>query len=199
MQVQERSRNDDTGEVELKVIPVHGDTVYAEIGGEATTASLKVENGLFTSHEMEVSFLAVDSTGTHPQGPAQTWKNRVTLKYRLFSGPASQRMLELKAAPDNAGRTELRYTTDGSDPKLNGGTYDGPLEIAKGTQVVLAYAGHAPAFNPIRSRFPSFGTPRRLRLPSIRTNRSSGSGGTNAASRWSRMISSIGSSGTRPA
>ena len=98
VQIQERTRNDDTGEVELKVIPVHGDTVYAEIGGEATAASMKVENGLLISDEMEVSFLAVDSSGTHPQGPAQTWKNRVTLKYRLFSGPAGQKMLELKAA-----------------------------------------------------------------------------------------------------
>jgi hypothetical protein len=126
--------------VELKIIPVHGDTVYAEIGGEATTASMKVENGLFISDEMEVSFLAVDSTGTHPPGPAQTWKNRVTLKYRLFSGPAGRKMLELKAAPNSDGRTEVRYTTDGSDPKLNGGTYDGAVEIAKGTQVVLAFA-----------------------------------------------------------
>lgn len=140
VQVQERVRNEDTGEVELKIIPVHGDTVYAEIGGEATTASMKVENGLFISDEMEVSFLAVDSTGTHPPGPAQTWKNRVTLKYRLFSGPAGRKMLELKAAPNSDGRTEVRYTTDGSDPKLNGGTYDGAVEIAKGTQVVLAFA-----------------------------------------------------------
>ena len=49
-------------------------------------------------------------------------------------------MLELKAAPNSDGRTEVRYTTDGSDPKLNGGTYDGPVAIAKGTQVVLAVA-----------------------------------------------------------
>ena len=76
----------------------------------------------------------------HPQGPAQTWKNRVTLKYRLFSGPTGQKMLELKAAPNGGGRTEVRYTTDGSDPKLNGGTYDSPVAIVKGTQVVLAVA-----------------------------------------------------------
>ena len=140
MQFQERSRNEETGEVELKVIPVHGDTVYAEIGGEATTASLKVENGLLTSDEMEVSLLAVDSTGRHPPGPPQTWKNRVTLKYRLFSGPAGQKMLELKAAPNRDGRTEVRYTSDGSDPKLGGGTYDAPVEILRGAQVVLAFA-----------------------------------------------------------
>ena len=134
VQIQERARNDDTGEVELKVIPVHGDTVYAEIGGDATTASMKVENGLFVSDEMQVSLLAVDSSGGHPPGPAQTWKNRVTLKYRLFCGPAGEKMLELKAAPNRDGRTEIRYTSDGSDPKLNGGTYDGPLAIARGAR-----------------------------------------------------------------
>jgi hypothetical protein len=69
IQFQERSRDDDTGAVELKITPIHGDTVYAEVGGEATAASQKVENGLYTTDEIEVSFLAVDSTGTHPNGP----------------------------------------------------------------------------------------------------------------------------------
>src|SRR5207249_2219877 len=49
IQIQERSRNDETGAAELKLTPVHGDTVYAEVGGEATEASQKVENGLFTT------------------------------------------------------------------------------------------------------------------------------------------------------
>lgn len=69
-QIQERSRNEDTGLVELKLTPVFGDTLYAEIGGEATTASKKVEGGIFATDEVEVSFLAVDSTGVHAMGPA---------------------------------------------------------------------------------------------------------------------------------
>ncbi len=140
VQVQERSRDDDTGEVELKLTPIHGDTIYAEIGSEATTASKRVENGLFRTNEMEVSFLAVDSTGVHPQGRTTTWKNRVTLKYRLFSGANGQRMLELKAAPNKHGGTQIRYTTDGSSPLLAGGTYDAPITLKKGTPLVLAYA-----------------------------------------------------------
>jgi hypothetical protein len=140
VQIQERSRDDDTGEVELKLTPIHGDTVYAEIGADATAASKKVDNGLFRTTEMEVSFLAVDSTGVHPNGKPATWKNRVTLKYRLFSGLTGERMLELKAAPNKNGQTEIRYTTDGSSPQLAGGTYDGPITIKKGTTLVLAYA-----------------------------------------------------------
>jgi len=138
VQIQERSRDDDTGQVELRVTPVHGDTVFAEIGGEATTASLKVENGLFSTDEIEVSFLAVDSTGVHPSGPTVRWKNRLTLKYRFFVGDSGEKVLELQAAPDGNGATEIRYTTDGSDPKLSGGTYEEPFPLRTGTQVVLA-------------------------------------------------------------
>jgi hypothetical protein len=42
-----RSCLEETGQVELKVTPINGDTVYAEIGGEASTASQKDENGLY--------------------------------------------------------------------------------------------------------------------------------------------------------
>jgi hypothetical protein len=137
--IQERSRDDDTGEVELKLTPIHGDTIYAEIGGEATTASQKVENGIYRTEEMEVSFLAVDSTGAHQPGRPQTWRNRVTLKYRTY-GQGANKMLELKPAPNPDGQTSVRYTTDGSAPMLAGGSYDGPFAIPKRTQIVLAYA-----------------------------------------------------------
>lgn len=140
VQIQERLRDDDTGEVELKVTPVHGDMVYAEVGAEATEASLKVENGLYRTREMEVSFLAVDSTRMHATGPAQTWHNRLTLKYLIYSGKKGSKMVEIQAAPDEDSRVEIKYTTDGSDPKLSGGIYQEPVEIDRGTQVVLAIA-----------------------------------------------------------
>ena len=140
VQYQERSRDEDTGAVELKLTPVNGDTLYAEIGGPATTASQKVENGSFTTDEIEVSFLAVDSTGLHPTGSPVAWKNRVTLKYRAYAGGHGDKMLELSAAPNKGGKTAIRYTTDGSDPKLSGGTYAESFPVAKGTQIVLAYA-----------------------------------------------------------
>ena len=140
VQIQERSRDEDTGTVELKVTPINGDIVYAEIGGEATTASMKVENGLFTTDEIEVSFLAVDPTGVHPTGPVVTWKNKVTLKNRLYAGNKGEKLLELKAAPNKDGKTAIRYTTDGSDPKLGGGKYETPVVLKKGTHLALAYA-----------------------------------------------------------
>jgi hypothetical protein len=140
IQIQERSRDDDTGAVELRITPIHGDTVYAEVGGEATAASQKVENGLYTTDEIEVSFLAVDSTGTHPNGPATPWKNRITLKYRIYAGGKGERMLELNAAPNKGNGTQIHYTTNGSDPKVSGGTYESPVALRKNTPIVLAYA-----------------------------------------------------------
>lgn len=137
---QERSRDENTGRVEIRVQPVNGDTVYAEIGGEATNASQKVENGFYSTDEMEVSFLAVDSTGTHPSGIAIIWKNRVTLKYRPYPGNKGEKMMEIEAAPNKANRTVIRYTTDGSDPKLSGGIYHSPVAIPKGSPFVLAFA-----------------------------------------------------------
>jgi hypothetical protein len=140
VQVQERVRDDDTGRVELRVTPVHGDVVYAEIGGEATTASQKVDNGVYVTDEMEVSFIAVDSAGAHHTGPVEIWRNRVTMKHRLFAGSRGDRMLELRAAPNRNGQTEIRYTTDGSDPKLAGGTYESPIVVPHNSNLILAYA-----------------------------------------------------------
>jgi hypothetical protein len=138
VQVQERSRDEDTGETELKLIPANGDTVFAEVGGDATEASQKIENGLYRTMSMRVSFLAVDSTKTHGTGPAQTWQNRVTLRYKIYSGQKGSKMVELRAAPNSDGKTEIRYSTDGSDPKLSGGTYTDPVVVHPGTQVLLA-------------------------------------------------------------
>lgn len=140
VQIQERSRDEETGEVELKVTPVHGDAVYAEIGGEPTRASKLVENGVFRTREMEVSFLAVDTKGTHPDGAPLGWKNRVTLRRKVYSGGNGQKLVELKAAPDHPGQTEILYTTNGASPHLGGGTYDGPIALARSTAIVLAYA-----------------------------------------------------------
>ncbi len=45
-------------------------------------------------------------------------------------------MVELRAAPD----APIRYTTDGSDPRLSGGSYNGSFVVPPGTLLVLAVA-----------------------------------------------------------
>jgi len=133
--IQQQVRDDETGEVTLRITPVNGDTIYYDVGGTATTASARVEGSTLKTRELRVSFLVVDSQGVHQIGGAVDWQNRITLKHRLYQSGADKR-LELAAAP--AG--DIHYSTDGSDPKVAGAVYDGPFVVPQGTQLVLAYA-----------------------------------------------------------
>lgn len=135
VKLQELSRDDDTGRVRLRVTPINGDAVHVEIGGRATTASHKLAGRDYETDELQVSFLAVDSTGEHETGDAVAWTNRITLKSRIFDS-GSDKMVELRAAPP----APIRYTTDGSDPKFVGGSYHEPFVVPLGTRLVLAAA-----------------------------------------------------------
>lgn len=142
-------RNPKTGEVTLRVTPNNGDTVYYDVGGTATTASAPLAGGVLTTAELRVSFLAVDSKGVHQTGPAVEWTNRITLQHRFYDDAGGGQRLELSAAPPAA----IRYTTDGSDPKVAGAAYDDPFIVPRGTQFVLAYAAADDIFSEVE-RYP---------------------------------------------
>jgi hypothetical protein len=66
-------RHDDTGVVTLKLTPVHGDTLYYEVGAPATSASARVcDPQQFQTDELQASFLCVDAQGEHETGTAVT-------------------------------------------------------------------------------------------------------------------------------
>jgi len=129
------NRNDETGEVVLKVIPSHADVVYYEFGGTPTTASNRISGDKLTTSELEVGFLAVDTTGEHETGEPRIWRNTITLKHRVYS-KGNRQWLELKAIPTG----EILYTTDGSSPLTAGATYTGDFELPDGARFVLAIA-----------------------------------------------------------
>ena len=137
VRVHRLSRDDTTGEVTLKITPVNGNIVYYEIGNsKPTTASGKIKSfNNFKTSELQLSFLCVDSTGKHNTGPFLTWNNSINLKYRVYQ-QGNDWMVELKAYPTG----NIRYTTDGSDPKGFGATYDAPFTIRKDCPFVLAIA-----------------------------------------------------------
>lgn len=135
VKLQELLRDDDTGRVKLRATPLNGDTIYVEIGAPATTASQRLSGRDYETAEMVVSFLAVDSTGQHETGEPLTWHNRITIKSRVYDHGADK-VVELRTAPP----APLRYTTDGSDPKLAGGAYNEPVVLPAGTRFVLAVA-----------------------------------------------------------
>ena len=131
--VQEVSRSEETGQATLKVTAIHGDTIYYDFGAPASTASAKLDGSTLTTNEMRVSFLVVDSSKVHETGDAVTWQNRITLKYRFFQNGVD-RLCELRSAPAAA----ISYTTDGSDPKVAGATYDDPFRVMPGALYVQA-------------------------------------------------------------
>jgi hypothetical protein len=134
--VQELRRDEDTGEATLKLIPKYGDQIFYEVGAEATSASSIVENSNeFKTKELVVSFLCVDSTGEHETGEPVEWKNKITLKYRVYD-KGNDKVIELRAAPSSS----IKYTTDGSNPREHGGTYDSETIIPRGTTYVQAIA-----------------------------------------------------------
>jgi len=49
--------------VTLRLTPLNADVLYADVGAEATTASRKLGERVFKTTDLEVSFLAVDSSG----------------------------------------------------------------------------------------------------------------------------------------
>lgn len=133
--IQEVLRDDNSGEATLKLTAVHGDTIYYDYGAAATTASAKLDGSTLKTKELRVSFLVVDSTHEHETGEAVTWQNRITLKHQIYQSGAVKKM-RLVAAPE----ATIHYSTDGSDPKVAGATYDGDFAIPPGAQLALAYA-----------------------------------------------------------
>lgn len=140
--IQLLSRNPDTGEANLKITPVNGDKVLFELGNNSpSSASLDVsetEGGYsrFSTSDMRVTFLCVDSRGEHNQGKVYTWENTLQLKHEVIQR-GDKWQVELKAVPDGA---EIRYTTDGSDPGSLGASYDSAFEVPASSRFVQAIA-----------------------------------------------------------
>lgn len=128
-------RDPDTGEVILRVTPVHGDRVYYDVGGEATSASAPLDGQTLKTNDLRVSFVVYDSSGQHSTGQVIEWTNEISLKHRIYQDGPYRRM-ELQAIPTGT----IYYTTDGSDPKVSGAVYDEPFVLPPQTAFVLAYA-----------------------------------------------------------
>lgn len=137
--VREAFRDEQTGEVTLKITPQNGDKVYYEINGDATTGSSEVPDiNAFKTTELALTFLCVDSTGKHATGALTRWENNVQLQYNSFD-KSGKNYIELKASSP---KVTIKYTTDGSNPKNSGGVYDDVFEVPNGTKFVQAIAVH---------------------------------------------------------
>lgn len=133
----ETHRDKETGEVSLKIVPINGDTVFFEIDTVATEDSLKITDlSNFKTKELLLTFLCLDSKGVNKTGVLYTWKNKIILQYKIFDHDGN-RYMEIRASSPNV---EIRYSTDGSNPKNSGGIYIDPFIIPKGAKYVQAIA-----------------------------------------------------------
>jgi len=135
--VREIGEDKNTGEVTLKIQPHNGDTVHYEINGDATEASMVVEDiHNFKTKELKLSFLCVDSTGKNTTGPVEYWTRKINLQHKIYDKDGKSNV-ELKATSPNV---TIRYTTDGSNPKESGGVYEESFIIPEGAKFIQAIA-----------------------------------------------------------
>jgi len=123
------------GEATLRIKPDHGDVVYYEYSDASpTTASSKVEDFQnFKTSELQVTFLCVDSSGEHDTGEPLTWKNRLNIQHEVFE---NGNKIKIIVKPN----AEIKYTTDGSDPRRQGAVYEDDITVPDEHRFVQFYA-----------------------------------------------------------
>ncbi len=134
VQVQVLSRDEQTGEVTLRVKPLHGDTVYQQGANDSPGVREKLESYDVKTRDLRLAFTA-ENSAEGVAGEAEAWTNTISLKYRLYDGPGG-RMCELRALPSGA----IRYTTDGASPTNSGRIYAEPFRVPAGCSIILAQA-----------------------------------------------------------
>lgn len=139
--VEQTNYDELTGEFTLKVRGVHGDRIYYDIGAAPTTASAEVTQIPFITSEPLISFICVDSSkrDPHPTGSVKEFMCHVPLRYEQRRSVQGN-VLELKTHED----FEIRYTTDGSNPKESGGVYNGEIVLpasCKFVRTAVLYKG----------------------------------------------------------
>lgn len=133
--IQPLARDTTTGEVTLRVRPLHGDIVFYSDNGSASTSSPRLEGTDLKTQALRLSFLAVDSRGEHEVGDPVVWENTIEVRYRFFQ-QGDRMVCELKATPGG----EIRYSVDGSSLDTAGRAYSEPFSVPRSSRVILARA-----------------------------------------------------------
>jgi len=130
--VEQLGYNEENQEFTLKIRPIHGNVVYYDIGAEPTQASAEAANPFITK-ETDLYFLCVDTSNDdpHPTGEAVHFLCKVPLRHEQRTATQGN-VMQLATHPD----FEIRYTTDGSNPKESGGKYTGEFVLPAGCKFV---------------------------------------------------------------
>ena len=122
-----------TKEFTLKIRAVHGNVVYFDIGAPPSKAS-SIASNPFITKETVIWFLCVDTSteDPHPVGEPVRFLCAVPLKHEQRAS-AQGNVMQFASHPN----FEIRYTTDGSNPKESGGKYSGEFLLPTGCKFVL--------------------------------------------------------------
>lgn len=117
-----------------------GGRVFFDIGAEPTSASEEVTGNRFATKEPVVKFVCIDSEKERKTGEVVEVIGHAPLKYEQRTTAENGVVFEFKTN-DNY---DVKYTTDGSEPKENGGLYNGEFSVpdsAKYVRVVSLFKG----------------------------------------------------------
>lgn len=126
--------DDKTQEFTLHVKGIGG-RVYYDIGADPTAASTEIAETVLVTKEPSLRFACIDPAGERKEGSVCEFVCEAPIKYGQRSTPNGH-VLTLQTN-DNY---EVRYTTDGSEPKENGGIYNGEIVLPKDCKFVRTVA-----------------------------------------------------------
>lgn len=132
--VEQTNYDFDQQEFTLRVKGIGG-RVYWDIGADPTQASNEISDGPFITKEPSLKFVCIDPTGERKRGQVCDFVCEAPIKYGERITPNGH-ILELKSND----HYEIRYTTDGSEPRENGGLYTGEILLPKDCRFVRTVA-----------------------------------------------------------
>lgn len=96
-----------------------GGRVYYDIDADPTPTSNEIEGSVLVTKEPCLWFICIDTTGERKTGQVVEFTGHVPVKYGQRAAMHGT-VMTLETHP----QFEIRYTTDGSDPKENGSVYN---------------------------------------------------------------------------
>jgi hypothetical protein len=128
--VEQTSYDEKTQEFTLKIRGIGG-KVYYDIGSDPTSASKEVMDQVLVTTEPAIRFVCIDPTGERKTGDVVEFTGSVPIKYGQRNTPNGD-VMTLVTNP----KYVVKYTTDGSEPKENGGIYNDEFVLPQDSKYV---------------------------------------------------------------
>lgn len=132
VKINQTGYDENTNEFILKIQGVGG-KVYYDIGADPTVASTEVASGVLKTKEPCVRFICIDPTGERKTGEVNEFLGKAPLKFGQRATP-KEKFVTLETHPDFI----VKFTTDGSEPKENGGIYNHEFAVNEDCRYVRA-------------------------------------------------------------